>query len=58
MNEDRLGRFWLSVNSTDRAGRAVGEPFEISDKQRGVLEIGRHLSAVAVARWKLDAGRA
>jgi hypothetical protein len=40
VNEDRRGRFWLTVNATDRAGRAVQEPSELTDVQKGVFQRG------------------
>ncbi len=39
-NEDRQGRFWLSVNATDRAGRSVEEPSEQADLQHGIFQRG------------------
>ena len=43
-NEDRQGRLWLSVNATDRAGRAVEEPGEGTDLQHGVIKPGKRLA--------------
>ena len=40
VNEDRLGRFWLSVNATDRAGRVVEEASDQADLQNGVFKRG------------------
>ena len=37
-NEDHKGRFWLSVNATDRAGRSVEEPSELTDLQHGIIQ--------------------
>ncbi len=39
-NEDPQGRFWLSVNATDRAGRSVEEPSDQADVQHGIFERG------------------
>jgi len=43
-NEDRQGRFWLSVNATDRAGRTVEEPSEQTDLQHGIIQRGNRLA--------------
>ena len=43
-NEDRQGRFWLSVNATDRAGRSVEEPSDLTDLQHGVLQRSNRLA--------------
>jgi hypothetical protein len=37
-NEDRGGRFWLSVNATDRAGRALEAPAEQTDPKQMVFK--------------------
>ncbi len=38
VNEDHRGRFWLTVNATDRAGRAVEEASDLTDLQHGVIQ--------------------
>ena len=38
VNEDRQGRFWLSVNMTDRAGRALEKVGDLTDLQHGVIQ--------------------
>jgi len=38
VNEDHRGRFWLAVNATDRAGRAVEEASDLADLQHGVIQ--------------------
>jgi hypothetical protein len=39
-NEDHQGRFWLSVNATDRAGRAAEEPSDLTNLQNGEIPQG------------------
>ena len=49
VNEDRQGRLWLAVNATDRAGRAVEEPSDLTDLQHGVIQRGNRPAKEEIA---------
>ena len=49
VNEDHQGRFWLSVNATNRAGRSVEEASELTDLQHGVIKRGNRPAKEAIS---------